>query len=67
MYYGTGANELAGPAHGDVSTGCTDYQFPANERPTSINLYNAGGTAAEKLLGLKIVFPSTSFSGGPVD
>ena len=63
LYYGTGANELAGPAHGDMSQGCTEYQFPS--RPTGVALYTAG--AGQPLIGLKITFASSSISGGPVD
>ena len=66
LYYGTGVNEVAGPAHGDLTSGCTDYQFPATERPSSVAFYTADGNAP--LLGLKISFASgTAFSGGPVD
>ena len=25
MFYGTGANEVASGAHGDISIGCTDF------------------------------------------
>ena len=63
LYYGTGANELAGPAHGDMSQGCTEYQFPS--RPTGVALYTAG--AGQPLIGIKITFASSSISGGPVD
>ena len=66
LYYGTGANEIAGPAHGDLTSGCTDYQFPASERPQSVAFYTADGNAP--LLGMAIKFASGStFSGGPVD
>ena len=27
MFYGTGANEVASGAHGDISTGCTDFSI----------------------------------------
>jgi hypothetical protein len=65
LYYGTGANEIAGPAHGDLTSGCTVYQFPVTERPLSVAVY----TAVENgpVLGMAIKFSTDTFSGGPVD
>ena len=63
MYYGTGNNALAGPAHGDISSGCSDYQFPTNQNPTSINFYSD----ANNIVGMELVFSGGNrISGGPV-
>ena len=37
LYYGQGANELSGPAHGDVSSNCLTYQFPSV--PIGVDFY----------------------------
>ena len=63
MYYGTGTNALVGPAHGDISSGCSDYQFPT-DHPISINFYS---DADPKIVGIELVFSSGNpISGGPV-
>ena len=30
MFYGTGANEVASGAHGDITVGCTDFTIAQN-------------------------------------
>ena len=63
MYYGTGNNALAGPAHGDISSGCSDNQFPTGQNPTSINFYSD----ANNIVGMELVFSGGNrISGGPV-
>jgi len=58
MIYGTGAKEMAGPAHGDVFSGCRDYTFPSS--PVGINFYYPTGTT--DLEGMRVLFknPDTS-------
>jgi len=52
VIYGTGANKLAGPAHGDVTQGCSDYAFPS--RPIEINFYY--GADQVSIEGLRVLF-----------
>jgi hypothetical protein len=60
MIYGTGAKEMAGPAHGDVYSGCKDYTFPSD--PVGVNFYYPTGTT--DLEGMRVLFdnPDTSSS-----
>ena len=52
MYYGQGSIEVAGPAHGDVSQGCTDNLFNGNTA-TDVNFYT---DTANVLQGIEIMF-----------
>ena len=59
MYYGSGSIEVAGPAHGDVSQGCTDYRFNGNTA-TDVNFYT---DTTGVLQGIEIKFgdPTVTF------
>ena len=59
MYYGSGSIEVAGPAHGDVSQGCTDYNFNG-KTATDVNFYTDPSSI---LQGIEIKFgdPAVTF------
>ena len=48
-----GSKELAGPAHGETQSGCTDHAFPASH-PSAVNFY--ADPTYKKLQGLKLLF-----------
>ena len=58
MIYGTGAKEMAGPAHGDVYSGCKDYTFPSD--PIGVNFYYPTGTT--DLEGMRVLFENPNKS-----
>ena len=69
MYYGTRDVQNAGPAHGDVSSGCNDFVFPSTA--IGVNFYT--DNPYTRLQGMRIKFknPNSSTSlaiqGGPVE
>ena len=59
MYYGSGSIEVAGPAHGDVSQGCTDYRFNGNTA-TDVNFYT-DTTGVVQGIEIKFGDPTVTF------
>lgn len=47
---------MAGPAHGDVASGCKDYTFPS--APIGVNFYYPSGNTAD-LEGVRMLFKNT--------